>query len=49
MGCRSCGGGAVTLIYQVRLPNGTVRRYSSEAEAKAAAKASGGEYQRLNR
>jgi hypothetical protein len=37
------------MIYQVRSADGTVRRYSSEAEAKAAAKSTGGEYQRLQR
>lgn len=45
MGCGSCGGGR-TLQHRVRFPDGTVRRYATEAEARAVvAKKPGAEYQ----
>lgn len=49
MGCRTCGGGSYVETYQVRLPNGTVRRYATAAEAKAAAKALGGSFEVVRR
>lgn len=46
MGCGSCG--SRTTIYQVRFADGTVRRYGSEAEAKAVAdRTVGAEYQKV--
>jgi hypothetical protein len=47
VGCNCRGGGSV--VFQVRRPDGTTKRYASEAEAKAAAKSTGGEYQQLRR
>lgn len=46
MGC-NCGGRKTT--HQVVAPDGTVRQYSSEVEAKAAADKVGGEYQAIQR
>lgn len=37
------------VVYQVVMPDGTIRRYSTEAEARAAATATGGEYQAIER
>lgn len=48
MAC-NCGGGAQKTIHQVRRPDGTVKRYSTAAEAKAAAAATGGEYTQITR
>jgi hypothetical protein len=48
MAC-NCGGGAKKAIHQVRRPDGTVKRYATEAEARAAADATNGEYQQLQR
>lgn len=46
MGCRTCGGGTNRPeVYQVRMPNGTVKRYATEAEARSAARASGGAFE----
>lgn len=47
MGC-NCGGGSKRVIHQVRRPDGTVKRYATEAEARAAA-AAGGQYTRIER
>lgn len=45
MGCRSCGErGPRRTVHEVRNTDGTVRRYATEVEARAAATASGGVY-----
>ena len=50
MGYRTCCGGRTTTeSYQVRMPNGTVKRYATAAEAKAAAKSAGGAFEVVRR
>jgi hypothetical protein len=48
MACGSCGG-SVKVIHQVRRPDGTVKRYATSAEAKAAASKTGYEYTEIRR
>lgn len=48
MAC-NCGGGQKKVIHQVRRPDGTVRRYSTQAEAKAAASQPGASYTKIER
>ncbi|SNS58704.1 hypothetical protein SAMN05421642_103394 [Rhodococcoides kyotonense] len=45
MGCNCGGRKAVT--HQVTRPDGTTKSYGTAAEAKAAATASGGSYERI--
>lgn len=48
MACSSCGQRQE--VHQVRKVDGTVRRYATETEARAAAsKAPGAEYQKVSR
>jgi hypothetical protein len=43
MGCRTCGSGNRTVEqYQVRWDDGTVTRYTTEAEARSAAETEDG-------
>lgn len=48
MGC-NCGGGAKRTVHQVRRSDGTVKRYATEAEAKAAASQPGATYTKIER
>lgn len=48
MGC-NCGGSAKRTIHQVTRADGTVKRYATEAEARAAAAQPGSTYTRIER
>lgn len=48
MACGSCGGGA-RIIHQVRRPDGTVKRYATANEARAAASKPGYTYTSFTR
>lgn len=48
MGC-NCGGGAKHTIHQVTRSDGTVKRYATEAEARAAASQPGSTYTKIER
>lgn len=48
MAC-NCGGGAKKTVHQVRRSDGTVKRYSNETEARAAASQPGATYTKIER
>lgn len=50
MACSACSGNKNVTEYQVRWPaTGIVRRYATEAEARAAAQHDGGVYEQVRR
>lgn len=48
MAC-NCGGGTKRTIHQVTRPDGTVKRYATEPEARAAASKPGYSYTKIER
>lgn len=47
-GCGACGRQR-NVTHQVRKPDGTIKTYGTEVEAKAAAASTGGSYERIQR
>jgi hypothetical protein len=45
----TCCGRSRSITHQVRFPDGTLKTYPSEIEAKTAANSTGGTYERIER